>query len=89
MVNSRSKLEIGVERVLFGSRWILAPFYLGMVLALLLILVAFVRTLFTDIDGPRLRWMVVIHLTFVVSGVLMALMDWIASKAEKHVPSER
>jgi len=39
-------------------------------------------------DGPRLRWMVAIHLSFVVSGVLMALMDWIASKAEKHVPSE-
>jgi len=181
MVNSRSKLEIGVERVLFGSRWILAPFYLGMVLALVLILVAFVRTLFIDlahiptmdaehaillalslidlsltgnlllivifsgyenfvskihvgdhedrpswmgtvdfsglkikliasivaisaiallraflplgdtgaeVDGPRLRWMVVIHLTFVVSGVLMALMDWIASKAEKHAQVE-
>jgi uncharacterized membrane protein YqhA len=37
MANSRSKLEIGVEQVLFGSRWILAPFYLGMVLALSLI----------------------------------------------------
>jgi len=182
MVNSRPKLEIGVERVLFASRWILAPFYLGMVLALALILVAFVRALVTDfahiptmdseqaillalslidlsltgnlllivifsgyenfvskihvgdhedrpswmgtvdfsglkikliasivaisaiallraflplgdngaeVDGPRLRWMVVIHLTFVVSGVLMALMDWIASKTEKHVSSER
>src|SRR5712671_7801647 len=41
-----------------------------------------------EVDGPRLRWMVAIHLTFVVSGVLMALMDWIASKTEKHVPSE-
>src|SRR5882724_13321 len=48
-MNSRSKLEIGVEQVLFGSRWILAPFYLGMVLALALILVAFVRALFTGI----------------------------------------
>jgi uncharacterized protein (TIGR00645 family) len=180
MANSRPHLEIGVERVLFASRWILAPIYLGMVVALAVILVVFVRELVADlahipamdaeqaillslslidlsltgnlllivifsgyenfvskmhvgdhedrpswmgtvdfsglkikliasivaisaiallraflplgdtgaeVDGPRLRWMVAIHLTFVVSGVLMALMDWIASKTEKHVPS--
>ena len=52
MANSRSKLEIGVEGALFGSRWILAPFYLGMVLALALILVAFVRALFTGTSPP-------------------------------------
>ena len=32
----------------------------------------------------RLMWLVVIHLTFVVSGVLLALMDWINGLAEKH-----
>jgi uncharacterized protein (TIGR00645 family) len=31
----------------------------------------------------RLRWMVVIHLTFVVSGVLLAAMDWINARVEK------
>lgn len=34
------------------------------------------------VDSSRLRWMVGIHLTFVVSGVLMATMDWITSKTE-------
>lgn len=34
-------------------------------------------------DG-KIFWLVVIHLTFVASGVLMALMDYLASKAEKH-----
>lgn len=34
-------------------------------------------------DG-KFFWLVVIHLTFVASGVLMALMDYLASKAEKH-----
>jgi uncharacterized protein (TIGR00645 family) len=29
-------------------------------------------------------WLVVIHLTFVVSGVLMALMDYLTSKTDKH-----
>ncbi len=36
------------------------------------------------VDETTLRWMVVIHLTFVVSGVLLALMDWLSSKADKH-----
>jgi uncharacterized protein (TIGR00645 family) len=175
MEDSRPKLEVGVERVLFASRWLLAPFYLGMVLALAIVLVVFVRELITElahiatidaeqaillalslidlsltgnlllivifsgyenfvskihigdhedrpswmgtvdfsglkmkliasivaisaiallraflplgdtgaeVDGPRLGWMVAIHLTFVVSGVLLAVMDWITSKTE-------
>ncbi|HUA77233.1 MAG TPA: YqhA family protein, partial [Acetobacteraceae bacterium] len=36
----------------------------------------------TVVDATRLRWMVVIQLTFVVSGVLLALMDWISSRAD-------
>ena len=31
-----------------------------------------------------LIWLVVIHLTFVVSGVMLALMDWLASKTPTH-----
>lgn len=31
-----------------------------------------------------MQWMVIIHLTFVVSGVLLALMDWLTSKAKEH-----
>lgn len=38
----------------------------------------------TPFDPTQLRWMVVIHLTFVVSGVLLALMDWITSRTDKH-----
>ena len=173
--DSRPKLETALERVLFGSRWILAPFYLGMVLALGVLLFVFLRELYLElshlmgmdaeqaillalslidlsltanlllivifsgyenfvskihvgehedrpswmgtvdfsglkikliasivaisaiallraflplgdaaapVDSSRLRWMVGIHLTFVVSGVLMATMDWITSKTE-------
>jgi hypothetical protein len=32
--------------------------------------------------GEGTIWRIVIHLTFVVSGVLFALMDWIADKRE-------
>lgn len=34
--------------------------------------------------GNELFWLVVIHLTFVMSGVLLALMDWLAAKTDKH-----
>lgn len=39
------KLERGLERLLFGSRWLLAPFYVGLVFAIMLLLVKFVEEL--------------------------------------------
>jgi uncharacterized protein (TIGR00645 family) len=36
------------------------------------------------LDQPRLMWLVIVHLSFVVSGVLLALMDFINGKVEKH-----
>jgi len=177
MPNSRSKLERAVEGVLFASRWLMAPFYLGMALALGIVLVIFVRELINElahirtldaeggillslslidlsltgnlllivmfsgyenfvskihigehedrpnwmgtvdfaglkikliasivaisgiallraflplgdagapVDTQRIGWMVAIHLTFVISGVLLAFMDWITSKTGAH-----
>ena len=171
------KLERALERALFASRWLLAPFYLGMALGLVLILFVFFRELFEQVrhldtldgegvillalglidlslsanlvlivmfsgyenfvskmhigghedrpswmgtvdfsglklkliasivaisgiallraflpladrsvpvEGTRIAWMVTIHLTFVASGVLLALTDWLTSKAGQH-----
>lgn len=36
------------------------------------------------LDERRLIWLVSIHMTFVVSGVLLAIMDYVASKVSKH-----
>ncbi len=47
----RARLEIGLEWALFSSRWLLAPLYLGMVLALCAILVVFFRELAGDLAG--------------------------------------
>jgi uncharacterized protein (TIGR00645 family) len=33
-------------------------------------------------DSEQIRWMVIIHLVFVISGVLLAAMDWIANNAK-------
>ncbi len=37
-----------------------------------------------EVDVVRLQWLVMVHLTFVVSGVVLALMDFITSKASSH-----
>lgn len=36
------------------------------------------------VSEVHLRWMVIIHITFLFSGVLFATMDWIASVTEKN-----
>jgi uncharacterized membrane protein YqhA len=35
------------------------------------------------IDEARIFWLVVLHVTFVGSGLLFALMDWVASLEKK------
>lgn len=37
------KIEKGLESLIFNSRWLLAPFYIGLVLALGLLLMLFIR----------------------------------------------
>ena len=34
------------------------------------------------LDEARIRWLVLLHLTFVGSGLLFAAMDWVANRAE-------
>jgi uncharacterized protein (TIGR00645 family) len=170
--------EVWLERGLFASRWLMAPFYVGLVIGLVALLVVFVQDLFAEtmgliqhprpdeavvmalslidlslaanlmlivifsgyenfvsridvaehVDRPswmgtldfsglkmkliasivaisavallrafmglaergvepdpdKLGWLVGLHLTFVVSGVMMALMDWLGQKSERH-----
>lgn len=170
-------LERWLERGLFASRWLMAPFYVGLVLALGALLVVFFQELFHDLpqvlsmkpenailmaltlidlslaanlmvivilsgyenfvskidtaghedrpdwmgavdfsglkmkliasivaisaiallkaflkltepgvalDQARLLWLVLVHLSFVVSGVLLAVMDWLNSRVKHH-----
>ena len=37
-----------------------------------------------SIDETQLKWRVILHLTFVSSGVLLALMDLLSARAHKH-----
>ncbi len=165
-------MERNLERIMFASRWLMAPFYFGLIIALALLLVKFVQELFhiipiiftltesetilgilslidlslagalmlivifsgyenfvskihvdnhedkpdwmgkVDFSGLKLKliasivaisgiqllkqfmdidnvpkenlmWLVIVHLAFVVSGVLLALMDYMTAKAHK------
>jgi uncharacterized protein (TIGR00645 family) len=37
-------------------------------------------------DESRVFWLVILHITFVGSGLLFALMDWVASLEKKKSP---
>jgi uncharacterized protein (TIGR00645 family) len=176
-MHQRNALEKILESLLFNSRWLLAPFYVGLVVSLIMLLVAFIGDLahlvpnllqaspediilgvltlidlslagnlvvivmfsgyenfvskidtglsedrpswmgtldfsglkmkligsivaisaisllrafmtLTEpgsvLDEVRIRWLVILHLTFVGSGLLFAAMDWVAAQSEKH-----
>jgi len=42
----------------------------------------------TVLDEPRLKWMLILHLTFVFSGLLFAAMDYVGNRAEKPKENE-
>jgi len=172
-MHQRKAIEAALESVLFNSRWLMAPAYVGLVITLAMLLVTFGRELFEAIphvltmtneqiillvlslidlslamnlvlivvfsgyenfvskidtggsedrphwmgtldfsglkmkligsivaisaisllrafmtlsdfsepvDNARLGWMIGLHLTFIVSGLLFAIMDWVGSK---------
>ena len=172
--HGRGALEHMLERVMFGSRWLLAPFYLGLTFALVILLVKFFQKFWgfasnvtststddmvlgllglldltllanlilivifagyenfvskievatDDIDRPEwmgsvdfsglklkligslvaisviellkdfmnaangvnvteVKWRIAIHLTFVVSGLVFAIMDWVSDLTHK------
>jgi uncharacterized protein (TIGR00645 family) len=180
-VSVKARIETALERFLFMSRWLMAPFYIGLVIALVLLLVVFTQEVLhyvplafqpmheksssnailavlslvditlaanlllivvfagyenfvskLDLEGEddrppwmgtvdfsalkikliasivaisaiqllrffmqepvgvvgmnveEARWRVIIHLTFVLSGVLLALMDWLVGRTAKH-----
>ncbi len=45
------KAEHTLERVIFGSRWLMAPFYLGLIVCLAVLLVKFVQELVHIVPG--------------------------------------
>ncbi len=49
MTEKKSVLERGIERGLFAARWLMAPFYIGLAIALAALLVIFAKDLASEI----------------------------------------
>jgi uncharacterized protein (TIGR00645 family) len=88
--NFVSKLEVGVHED--RPAWAGTVDFSNLKLKLLASIVAIsgihLLKVFMDIDKypeAQVRWMVILHLVFVASGVLLALMDWVSglSKVNK------
>ncbi len=84
--NTVSKLEVGED----GDRpaWLGTLDFGGLKLKLIASMVAIsgihLLKVFMNVgkeSTDQIRWMVILHLVFVVSGVMLALMDWIIEKA--------
>lgn len=85
--NFVSKLDAGPEE--HRLEWQGTVDFSGLKLKLIASIVAIsgIHLLKTFMDvgktpPEQIRWMVIIHLIFVVSGVLLALMDWISMKTK-------
>jgi uncharacterized protein (TIGR00645 family) len=93
--NFVSKLDIGdsVDR----PSWMGTVDFSGLKMKLIASIVAIsgihLLKQFMEIGAPgaqatlnenHLYWLVIIHLTFVISGVLLALMDWLSARTGKH-----
>jgi uncharacterized protein (TIGR00645 family) len=50
-------LERGVEGIIFASRWLMAPMYLGLIVCLILLLIVFFRELFRAMQPTALMAM--------------------------------
>jgi len=79
-------LEKILERIIFSSRWLLAPFYLVMILGLIGLLIKAGQAAFhfaamdlAHASDRELIWTVGIHLVFVLTSFLLAFTDKIAA----------
>ena len=51
MKNSPRSLERTIESVIFASRWILAPFFIGLIIAMLVLLLKFGKEMVSLLMG--------------------------------------
>ena len=77
-------MERFLENAMYASRWLLAPVYFGLSLALVALALKFFQEIihllrvFMDaknVPDNKLMWYVIIHLTFVLSAFVMGYLD--------------
>ncbi|KPP90366.1 MAG: putative membrane protein [Rhodobacteraceae bacterium HLUCCA08] len=82
---SRMDLETHVDRPDWQGEVDFSALKLKLVASIVAISGIHLLKVFMDVtryDTEQIRWMVIIHLVFIISGVLLAAMDWIANSAK-------
>jgi uncharacterized protein (TIGR00645 family) len=81
------RIERGIEFIIFNSRWLLAPFYLGLIVSLLLLFIQFVTQLvgfvlhIREASGSEviLEALTLVDLTFTANLVLIVILSGYAN----------
>src|SRR5437868_7402451 len=90
------RLELAIESALFHSRWLLAPFFLGLILAIVALLIKFgteVWELFNAVFGESQRSIIVailslVDITLVASLLLIIMLSGFENFVSKIVVAE-
>ncbi|MCH1932307.1 YqhA family protein, partial [Shewanella sp. A25] len=72
-----SKQETTLERLFFRARWLLAPFFFGLMIAVIALLIKFVKELYSLMSGVILGTLenpIISILTMVDSALLASLL---------------
>ena len=97
---AKHSVEETLETVIFKSRWILAPFYIGLIIALLMLLVAFGQELLKtlpnllhlDVESIILSVLTLIDLSLAANLVLIVMFSGyenFVSKIDTHGSEDR
>ncbi|MCH1923241.1 TIGR00645 family protein [Shewanella sp. C32] len=86
-----SKLETTLERLFFSARWMLAPFFFGLMIAVIALLIKFVKELYSLMSGVILGTLenpIISILTMVDSALLASLLLIIAFSGYENFVSK-
>ncbi len=89
------RLELGIERLILGSRWLQAPLYLGLLVVLAVVVIKFPFKIWelmqralivlqrfleaNTMSNDKLYVLMAMHLTFVLSALMLTYIDRLAS----------
>jgi uncharacterized membrane protein YqhA len=86
-------MERVIETLMYRSRWLLAPIYLGLSVALIALGIKFFQEVIhlllhimelkvfmdaQDVENAKIMWYILLHITFVASAFAMGYLDILA-----------
>jgi uncharacterized membrane protein YqhA len=79
-------MERVIETLMYRSRWLLAPIYLGLSVALIALGIKFFQEVIhlllhimeLKVENAKIMWYILLHITFVASAFAMGYLDILA-----------